>query len=50
MPVLERNGTEIHYDVYGEGYPLLLFAPGGMNSSPGCGGSAPVRLASACRG
>ena len=32
MPVLERNGTEIHYDVYGEGYPLLLFAPGGMNS------------------
>ena len=23
---------EIHYDVYGEGYPLLLFAPGGMNS------------------
>jgi pimeloyl-ACP methyl ester carboxylesterase len=32
MPVFERDGTQIHYDVYGEGYPLLLFAPGGMNS------------------
>jgi hypothetical protein len=32
VPVLERNGAEIHYDVYGEGYPLFLFAPGGMNS------------------
>jgi pimeloyl-ACP methyl ester carboxylesterase len=32
VPVLERNGAEIHYDVSGEGYPLLLFAPGGMNS------------------
>ena len=32
MPVLERNGAEIHYEVSGEGHPLLLFAPGGMNS------------------
>ncbi len=32
MPLLERNGAQIHYDVYGEGYPLILFAPGGMNS------------------
>jgi pimeloyl-ACP methyl ester carboxylesterase len=32
MPVFERDGTQIHYDVYGEGYPLLLFAPGGMHS------------------
>ncbi len=32
MPVFERDGAHIHYDVYGEGYPLLLFAPGGMNS------------------
>ena len=32
MPVLERDGAQIHYDVYGDGYPLLLFAPGGMHS------------------
>jgi pimeloyl-ACP methyl ester carboxylesterase len=32
MPVLERDGAQIHYDVYGGGYPLLLFAPGGMQS------------------
>ena len=32
MPVFERDGTEIHYDVYGDGHPLLLFAPGGMHS------------------
>jgi pimeloyl-ACP methyl ester carboxylesterase len=32
VPVLERNGTQIYYEVRGEGYPLLLFAPGGMNS------------------
>lgn len=32
MPLLERDGARIHYDVYGEGFPLLLFAPGGMHS------------------
>lgn len=32
MPVLERDGTRIHYEVHGDGYPLLLFAPGGMHS------------------
>jgi pimeloyl-ACP methyl ester carboxylesterase len=32
MPVLERDGAQIHYDVFGEGYPLVLFAPGGMES------------------
>lgn len=32
MPVLERDGAIIHYDVHGEGYPLVLFAPGGLNS------------------
>jgi pimeloyl-ACP methyl ester carboxylesterase len=32
VPVLERDGARIHYEVYGEGYPLLLFAPGGMHS------------------
>jgi pimeloyl-ACP methyl ester carboxylesterase len=32
VPVLERDGARIHYDVHGEGYPLILFAPGGMQS------------------
>lgn len=32
MPVLKRPDAEIHYDVYGEGYPVLLFAPGGLRS------------------
>jgi pimeloyl-ACP methyl ester carboxylesterase len=32
VPVLERDGATIHYDVHGEGYPLVLFAPGGLNS------------------
>lgn len=32
MPVLELDGAQIHYDVYGDGYPLILFAPGGMHS------------------
>ena len=32
VPVLERDGAQIHYEVEGSGYPLLLFAPGGMNS------------------
>jgi pimeloyl-ACP methyl ester carboxylesterase len=33
MPVLERNGLVLHYEEFGSGYPLLLFAPGGMRSS-----------------
>jgi pimeloyl-ACP methyl ester carboxylesterase len=32
MPVLERDGARIHYEVAGDGYPLLLFAPGGLQS------------------
>jgi pimeloyl-ACP methyl ester carboxylesterase len=32
MPVLRRPDAEIHYDVYGEGFPVLLFAPGGLRS------------------
>ncbi|HEX4339553.1 MAG TPA: alpha/beta hydrolase [Polyangiaceae bacterium] len=33
MPTLVRGETSIHYEVKGEGYPLVLFAPGGMRSS-----------------
>lgn len=32
MPVLTRPDGEIHYEVYGAGYPVLLFAPGGLRS------------------
>ncbi len=32
MSVLKLEDAEIHYQEYGEGYPVLLFAPGGMRS------------------
>jgi pimeloyl-ACP methyl ester carboxylesterase len=32
MAVLNRPDGEIHYQVFGEGYPVLLFAPGGLRS------------------
>ena len=32
MPVLKRPDGEIYYEEYGQGYPVLLFAPGGMRS------------------
>ncbi len=32
MPIIERDGAKIAYDVYGQGFPVLLFAPGGMRS------------------
>lgn len=33
MPVLKRPDAEIHYEVHGSGFPLLLYAPGGLRSS-----------------
>ena len=33
MPIFERAGTSLYYEEFGSGYPLLLFAPGGMRSS-----------------
>ena len=33
MPEVQRpDGATIHYEVFGQGYPLLTFAPGGVNS------------------
>ena len=32
MPVFKRPDAEIYYEVHGSGYPLLLFAPGGLRS------------------
>ncbi len=33
MPCFKRGDVAIHYEEYGSGYPVLLFAPGGMRSS-----------------
>ena len=33
MPSFDRDDVSIYYEEYGEGFPLLLFAPGGMRSS-----------------
>jgi hypothetical protein len=32
MPVLKRPDGEIHYQTFGKGFPVLLFAPGGLRS------------------
>jgi pimeloyl-ACP methyl ester carboxylesterase len=33
MPLINRpDGAVIHYEVHGQGFPLLLIAPGGVNS------------------
>jgi pimeloyl-ACP methyl ester carboxylesterase len=48
MPVFTRPDAEIYYEVHGSGFPLLLFAPGGLRSqldywrqSPSNPGAAP---------
>jgi pimeloyl-ACP methyl ester carboxylesterase len=33
MPTAERDGATIYYEEYGSGFPLLLLAPGGLNSA-----------------
>lgn len=33
MPTIERDGATIYYEVSGSGFPLLLLAPGGLNSA-----------------
>ncbi len=33
MAKFERDGVCLHYEVQGSGYPVLLFAPGGMRSA-----------------
>jgi pimeloyl-ACP methyl ester carboxylesterase len=32
MPTLEIDGGQLHYEVHGRGYPVLLFAPGFLSS------------------
>jgi len=33
MPTIERDGATIYYEEHGSGFPLLLLAPGGLNSA-----------------
>lgn len=41
MPFYERLETKIYYEVSGSGFPILLFAPGGMRSAISFWQSAP---------
>lgn len=41
MPTFERDDVKIHYIERGEGFPVLLFAPGGMRSASGFWKNAP---------
>jgi pimeloyl-ACP methyl ester carboxylesterase len=33
MPVFESGGVSLNYEISGDGFPVLLFAPGGMRSA-----------------
>jgi pimeloyl-ACP methyl ester carboxylesterase len=41
MPSFERDDVVLHYIEEGEGFPVLLFAPGGMRSAAGFWKSSP---------
>src|SRR5918911_2702345 len=43
MPVFERDGASIYYEEHGSGFPLLLLAPGGLNSSIAFWGRMPLK-------
>ena len=33
MAVFERGEVRLHYEIHGDGFPILLFAPGGLRSA-----------------
>ena len=33
MPTFERDDVSLYYEIQGDGFPILLFAPGGMRSA-----------------
>jgi pimeloyl-ACP methyl ester carboxylesterase len=35
MPMFKRPDAELYYEVHGSGFPILLFAPGGLKSAAG---------------
>ena len=43
MPMLKRADAEIYYEVHGAGFPILLYAPGGLRSQVEMwGGASPA--------
>ena len=34
MPILTIRDGEIYYELHGNGFPLMIFAPGGLRSEP----------------
>ena len=38
MPMFKRADADIHYEVHGSGFPVLLYAPGGLKSQMGMWG------------
>ena len=46
MPTFLRADAEIHYEVHGQGFPLLLFAPGGLRSQLAYWKASPLTRAS----
>lgn len=42
MPILKRPDAEIYYEVHGTGFPLLLYAPGGLKSQLGLWKESPA--------
>ncbi|MDH3601180.1 MAG: alpha/beta hydrolase [Candidatus Tectomicrobia bacterium] len=52
MPSLEHNGASIYYEEFGQGFPLLTFAPAGLQSVIGIWNqpSAPVNPTTAFAG
>ena len=41
MPFWEQDELKLHYEESGSGFPVLLFAPGGMHSAIGVWGRMP---------
>lgn len=33
MPIFKRSDAELYYEIHGSGFPILLFAPGGLKSA-----------------
>ena len=43
MPTLKRADAAIYYEVHGAGFPIVLYAPGGLKSEVGMwGGASPA--------
>ena len=50
MPMLKRADAEIYYEVHGAGFPILLYAPGGLTRRSTCGAAYRPPIPTASRG